>query len=118
MAQPVGVMLPLATTTISVLRSDQDGTKDDLDGVTYATLASGIRAVIGEPSGTETNAGGSSEDVLWRLDCEVTDLRHGDRILDETTGETFAVVWSRRRIGLGLNHTVAGLRTITDRVST
>lgn len=110
-------MIPLFTTTISILRSDQDGATDDYDGVSYSTLTSGVRAVIGAPGGTETVLGGSSEDVGWRLNCDPTSIRHDDRVLDESTGETFEVVWARRRIGFGLDHMVCGLRTITDRVS-
>lgn len=109
--------LPFATTTITVLRSDQDGTIDDYTGVTYSPLVTGVRAVVGAPGGVETNRGGSSEDVTWRLNCDVTDLRHDDRVLDETTDETFEVVWVRRRVGLGLDHMVADLRTISDRVT-
>lgn len=110
-------MIPLSTNTISVLRSDQDGTKDDYDGVTYSTLATGVRAVISSPSGSETNAGGSSEQVSFRLNCDPTDLRHDDRIVDEATGDIYMVTWTRRRVGLGLDHTVADLLRVTDRVS-
>lgn len=110
--------IPIATTTISVERSDQDGTKDAYDGVSYSTVFSGIRAVIGSPSGAETNAAGSSEDVGARLNCDPIDLRHGDRVVDDQTGERWEVTWTRRRLGLGLDHTVADLRAITDRVST
>lgn len=108
--------IPLNTTTITVRRSNQDGTLDAIDGVTYTTLKSGIRAVISSPSGAETNAGGSSEDTTASLACDVTDIRHTDRILDETTGETWEVSWARLRAGLGLDHMTAGLRSITDRV--
>lgn len=110
-------MLPLATTTITVLRSNQDGTRDAVDGVTFSTLVSGVRAVIGSDSGRETNVGGSSESVDARLDCDPCDLRHGDRITDETTGETWGVSWVRRRIGYGLDHMAAGLLAITDRAA-
>lgn len=106
--------LPLATTRITVLRSDQDGSKDEYDTLTFAPIASGVRAVVSSPRGAEQNQNGSSEDVSFRLDCDPTDLRHDDRITDETTGETFEVTWTRRRVGLGLDHTVADLRIITD----
>lgn len=109
--------LPLATTTITISRSDQDGTKDALDTLTYSDVVTGIRAVVSAPRGAETNTGGSEEDVTFRLDCDPTDLRHGDRVTDETTSETFEVVWTRRRIGLGLDHTVADVRKITDRAA-
>lgn len=110
--------IPVSTTTITVERSDQDGTRDSYDGVSFTTAFSGIRAVIGSPSGAETNAGGSSEDVSARLNCDPIDLHHDDRVTDDQTGEQWLVTWTRRRIGLGLDHTVADLRAISDRVST
>lgn len=109
--------IPVSTTTITVERSDQDGTKDAYDGVSYSTVYSGVRAVIGSPGGAETNEGGSSEDVSARLNCDPITLRHDDRVIDEQTGETWLVTWTRRRIGFGLDHVVAQLRAITDRVS-
>jgi hypothetical protein len=109
--------LPLATTTITIERSDQDGTKDAYDGVSFASIATGIRAVIGSPSGTETAQAGSSEQVGARLNADPCDLRHDDRVTDETTGEVWLVTWTRRRYGLGLDHQVADLLAVTDRVS-
>lgn len=109
--------IPLHTTTVTVERSDQDGTKDALDGVTWATLATGVRAVISAPSGSENIGNGSSEDVIARLVCDPTDLRHSDRIVDDTTGDRYEVAWTRRRVGLGLDHTVADLRAVTDRAA-
>jgi hypothetical protein len=109
--------IPVATTTISVLRSDQDGTKDaiDLASSTWSPVFSGIRAVIGSPAGGETNAGGSSEQVAARLNCDPITLRHTDRVLDDPTGVLYEVTWTARRFGLGLDHTVADLILVTDR---
>lgn len=110
-------MIPLHTTTIDVLRSDQDGTKDRLDPLTWSTVHPNVRAVISTPIGSERVAGGSSEDVSARLDCDPVAIRHTDRVRDNTTGETFEVTWARTRYGLGLDHTVADLRKITDRAA-
>lgn len=107
--------LPLATTTVTVSRSDQDGTKDAYDTVTYTDRAQRVRAVISGPGGTEVTAGGSSEQVSARLDCDPCDLRHDDRVTDDTTGDVWEVSWVRRRVGLGLDHMVAGLAAVTDR---
>lgn len=107
-------MIPIATTTITVERSDQDGTKDTIDAVTFTSYLSGVRAVIGSPGGAETNVGGSSEDVSARLNCDPIDLRHDDRVLDDSTGLRYEVTWTRRRVGFGLDHTVASLRMFTD----
>lgn len=109
--------IPVHTTTIAVERSTQDGTLDafDLADATWSTIATGIRAVIGSPSGSETVAGGSSEVQTWRLTCDPTDLRHGDRVYDETLAVTYEVTTSARRLGLGVDHTVAELLVVNDR---
>jgi hypothetical protein len=99
--------IPIATTTITILRSDQDGETDAYDGVTYSTHRSGVRAVIGAPSGSETNAGGSSEQQGARLNCDTVDLRHDDRVYDERSHVTYEVTFTARRYGVGLDHTVA-----------
>lgn len=108
--------IPISTTTVSVLRSDQDGTVDDYDTPTWTAVQSGVRAVIGSHSGTETNAGGSSSTTTARLDADpIGDLAHDDRIYDESTGLTWHVIWVAQRSGLGLDHTVADLILVTDR---
>lgn len=109
--------LPVATTTIAVERSTQDGTLDAIDGVTFSQLASGIRAVIGSPSGAETVTGSSSSTVTARLNCDPTDLKHGDRVYDEQTAITYEVSWTARRLGLGVDHVVADLLVVTDRAA-
>ena len=102
-------MLPLATTTITVRRPSV--ADDPYDGAeTVATVAAGVAAHISTPSGREQRQGGSQETVDFRLDCEPVDLRHGDRITDAASGETFEVVWAQPRTGLGLDHVEAGLR--------
>lgn len=115
MATAVRLMaLPIATTTIAVLRRTVLATDDPYEVTAVpAAVAEGVRAVIGAPSGNELVAGGSQEDVTHRLDCDTTDLRNTDQVRDETTSETFDVVWARSRTGLGLDHTVAGLRQVT-----
>lgn len=108
-------MIPIATTTVTVLRSDQDGTKDQFDGVTRSTLVTGVRAVIGSPSGTNDMQGGDSESVTERFQCDPTDIRHDDLILDEISGLTWNITWVRRRMGFGLDHMVGELQLTTDR---
>lgn len=104
--------LPVATTTITVER----GTGGDAyDGQTFSTVHSGVRAVIGSPSGAETNQGGSSEQQTARLNCDPIDLRHTDRVTDDQTAITYEVTFAARRLGLGLDHTVADLLVVNDR---
>jgi hypothetical protein len=109
--------LPIHTTLISVLRSDQDGTKDSTDTLTWSTIASGVRAHIGSPGGSETVTAGSSSTVTTRLSCDPTDLQHGDRVYDESLGLTYEVSWTAQRRGYGLEHTAADLVIVTDRAA-
>lgn len=104
-------MVPLPTTTVRVERPATGGdpyeTADD-----PTVVSTGTPAHIGEPSGTEIQAGGELEqisDVL--LTDALIDLRHTDLIVDEATGQRFRVSWVRQRQGLGLDHTKAGLVT-------
>ncbi|MBM4414904.1 MAG: hypothetical protein FJ035_01235 [Chloroflexi bacterium] len=106
--------VPLATTTIAVLRVPVDATRDPYDAQPAAdTVASGVRAHISSPSGREHVAGGSQEVVEFRLACDPVDLRHTDRVQDEQTGSTYEVVWARPRQGLGLDHIEAGLKQVS-----
>jgi hypothetical protein len=113
-------MLPLATTTISVLRQPgqtegewRDPTDAPLDPV---TVASGIRAHISVSSGVEDVAAGASQErILFRLHCDPFDagIHHEDTVVDDTTGETFEVVWSHAIYALDLDHIEAGIRQVT-----
>jgi len=109
--------LPIHTTLISVLRSDQDGTKDSTDTLTWSTIASGGRAHIVSPSGSETVTAGQSSTVTARMSADPTDLTHGDRIYDESTRSTYEVTWVAQRTGFGLEHTAADLVLVTDRAA-
>lgn len=112
--------IPISSTTITIYRPDQDGTVDDYDRDDDITnrnrqIAAGVRAVIGSPSGQELNDGGTSEIVTVRLQCDVTDLRHDDEVVDDLTGVEYVVIWAKRRTGLGVDHMAAELVAVTDR---
>lgn len=109
-------MIPLPTTSISVLRVPADDLRDPYEAQPAASLvASGVRAHIGSQGGTEVRRGGAQETVTWRLDADPVDLRHGDQVLDERTGDTFTVDSARLRTGLGWDHVEAGLRQVDAR---
>lgn len=108
-------MLPIITTTITIKRPSVGGDVDpwvSADDATDTTQATGIGAHISAPSGFERAVGGAQEDVTFRLNAEVCDLSHTDRVYDEYTGITYEVVWAEIRRGLGLDHTVAELRKV------
>ena len=102
--------IPGATTTITVQEPTQ---AEPYEAVTWATVASGIRAVIGEPDGRESTATGAASTVTDRLTADPVALTHDMQVIDDTTGDIYAVAWAVRRIGLGLDHTTAGLRRVT-----
>lgn len=106
--------VPFHTTTITVLRVAADPARDPYDAPPEPTVvASGVRGHLSSPSGRERTAGGSQEVVEFRLACDPVDLRHTDQVRDETTGLVYAVVWTRERQALGLDHTQAGLKQVT-----
>lgn len=110
--------IPLATTTIAVLRVEADDTRDGYDARPEPdTVYEGVRAVISAPGGTEQLRGGSQEDVTFGLNCDPVDLLATDQVQDEATDALYEVVWAERRYGLGLDHTVGALRRTTGYVA-
>lgn len=104
-------MIAPTTTTITVRRP---GTAEPHEGNgTPTTVASGVPAHIGAPSGSERRDGASQESITDQLSAEPVALLHTDIVVDDVTGATFEVVWVQQRIGLGLDHTVAGLRRVS-----
>lgn len=91
------------------IAEDEDPTEASESGEVIAT---GVRAQISSPSGRERVIGGSQEIVEFSLSCDPTDLTHLDRVLDDTTGKVYEVMWATQRIGFGLEHTRAGLRAV------
>lgn len=108
--------IPLATTTITVLRVAADATRDPYAPQPAATaVASGIRAHLSLGLGSETTAGGSQEVVTWRLACDPFDagLHHLDEVRNEKSGTVYEVVFSETREGMGMDHFQAGLRQVS-----
>lgn len=107
--------IPIHTTTIRVLRVPADPERDPTEAQPDAeVIAAGVRAHISTSTGTEIVAGGASQEIVnFRLSSDPADIQHTDRIEDERTGEVYEVTWARQRIGVGLDHTQAGLRQVT-----
>ncbi len=112
--------LPIATTTIKILRppaSDAGVDPYDPGKGALGTIASGVRAVFSKPSGGTTVGGGehgptgSQEAVGWTLLADPCDLRHIDTVVDETTTQEYAVAWAKARQDPdgNLDHVVAGV---------
>lgn len=105
-------MIPVATTTVTV---EAMAEAEPGEGRTASTRATGVRAVIGSPSGRDIMAaGGGREAIDAVLDADPIDgMAHTDRVTDDTTGAVWEAVWVEQRQGLGLDHTRAGLRRTT-----
>jgi hypothetical protein len=112
--------LPLSTTTITVKRVPAaDAGKDpyDSDKSPMDTVVAGVRAAFVSPSGGSAIGGGengptgSQEVVGWSLLADPCDLRHSDTVVDDTTGQEFAVAWAKARPDPDgdLDHVVVGV---------
>ncbi len=111
--------LPLATTTIRILRPPEaDDGADPYDAKSPPdTIVTGVRAAFVAPSGGASIGGGergitgSQEVVGWRLLADPCDLRHYDTVVDETTDQQYSVAWAKPRPDPDgdLDHVVAGV---------
>lgn len=103
-------MIPLATTTLTVQRP---GAHEPYEApAAWVTVATAVRGHISGPGGVETAAGGEMTDVSLSFSCELADIAHTDRIVDDATGATYDVVWVEERHGLGLDRMTGALRRV------
>lgn len=103
--------LPLATTTVTIVETASSG--DPYEDATPTTLATGVRAVIGSPSGRDLCVGGEQSIIHAVADVDGMLVTHTCQLIDETTGDRWAVAWVQRRVGLGLDHQHCGLTRVT-----
>lgn len=102
-------MIPLLTTTTVTIKRPATGDPYET-AASETTVASGVRAHISSPTGSEQAVGGQLEQADAVLLCESGHgIAHTDLVDDDETGERWRVVWVRDRQGLGLDHTKAGL---------
>lgn len=102
-------MLPLVTTSVTLSRPSAG--VDPYEAQGYATTVSGVPGTVSQ-SGQTGRAVGGAQDVedAFALLAEGTDVRAGDRLVDDTSGETWDVGTVRARYELGLGHVRCGLR--------
>lgn len=90
--------LPLATTKGSILRAAAaDAYAEPYSGAGPATrtvVASGVRAIIDAPTGSEQVAGGVQTTDRFRLLADPCDLTYTDWWRDDNTGVVYRVVWA------------------------
>lgn len=110
-------MIPLATTTITVLRQSEPDQYEEPYGGTSgpagrSAVATGVRAVIDRPTGREQVAGGEQNRVDLSLVCDPCDIDHLDLVRDDRTGHAYRVVWT---LDYG-EHIEGGLQIVTGEV--
>ena len=106
-------MIPIATTTVSVWRLPADNALDGFDPQpTRVQVASGLRATIGAPSGRASIATGDKVVVGFSLSTDPFDFANDDQLVDESTGETYLLLWARRITALGLDHCMGAVRIV------
>lgn len=106
-------MIPLATTTITVSRVPRDPTRDGYDTAPAAVpVVAGLRAHIGSPSGSQNIATGDRTVVTFALDADPADIQADDTVTDDTTGQTYRVIWARSRVALGLDHVQGAIEQV------
>lgn len=115
--------IPYATTTLRIERqlgpnSTLVDPEETSTSVSWQQIATGVRAHISLPTGSERIVGGTQEQVVFRFQCDLTDVEHTDRIVDETTGLTYQISWVHPRyVGFGLEHVTGGLQQVRGAVA-
>lgn len=105
-------MIPLSTTTISVLRLPGVNSYDE----PYAgpvelhrtAAATGVPAVIDHPAGGTQVAGGVQAIEDYQLVCDAVEVGYLDLIRDDTTGRIYRITW----LMAYPEHVEAGLRKV------
>lgn len=110
-------MIPLALTLLTVQRvTPVPGDSGIIDGYdpepAPVTVASGIRAVIGQPSASVVLAGGDRVVYSATFAADPCSIEPGDVVID-STGTVWSALWSRSVVGLGLSHTAGELRLVS-----
>lgn len=98
----------VATTTVTITRPL--GTGDPYETPSSSDVTSGVPAHISAPTGNDARVGGDRETVTAVAYLPAaTIIDRTSIVTDAATGDTYGVVWTRPRRGLGLDHVVAGL---------
>lgn len=106
-------MLPLALTTISIDRPDQTSDGYDPEQAAPTRIAAGVRATITSKSGSVQITNGQRVRYTAVLNTDPADIRAGDTVTDESTGETYRCEWALARPGFGIDHVEGRLSIVT-----
>lgn len=112
--------VPFSNTLVTITRNVFAGspTPDPLDSTPVVTvIASGVRATVNPPvTATEKLVHGDRVVYKSKLTCDPTAVLVADIVADAITGITWAVTWVTQVKGLGMDHTLAGLRMVSGGV--
>jgi hypothetical protein len=109
--------IPLALTTLTVQRvTPVPGDDQIVDGYDTepapTTVATGIRAVIRNPSVSVVLAGGDRIVFTATFSADPCDIRPGDTVID-SNGTIWRAMWTVLSSGFGLDHVDGELRLVT-----
>lgn len=113
----VVVAIPLATTTITVIRREMTDMEDLYDPADYpspewTTIVAGVRAVISPPTANPQLTAGTRLTWSASLRSDPCDLQENDHLIDANDGTEWTVLWAREFDAIGLNHMEASLRMV------
>ena len=100
----------LSTTTVTI--TGQAADVDPYEAATVVTIAENVRAHLSSPTGDDLAVAGDKE-VITAV-CYLPDgtaVLPSHRLTDRS-GIVHDVVWVRERVGLGLGHVAAGIRSV------
>lgn len=108
--------IPLSLLTLTIQRvtpvPGDDGIVDGYDAEPApTTIASGIRAVIGQPSANVVLSGGDRVVYSATFDADPCSIQPGDVVID-STGTTWVALDATTIRALGLDHTRGELRLV------
>lgn len=106
--------IPFATTTIVVTRQPENADVDDYDVPTSSpiTVASGVRAVIGQTSANDVLVGGERINYNGSMRCDPCDMEPGDTVTD-SAGLVWTVLNVVPQQSFALSVYVVALRRVT-----
>lgn len=102
--------LPLATTTVQIIETTSSG--DPYEAGSPSLVEAAAPAVIGSPSGRDRAVGGEQAIIDAAASVDSDKVTHTSQLVDNVTGDRWAVVWAMRRPGLGVDHQRVGLRRV------
>lgn len=110
--------IPLATTTITVLRQSGDPYAEPYGPPDQVQVVTDVRAVIdisayGVAAGQERQGGGEQTRTVVRLICDVCDVTARDWVRDDTSAIVWRVLWVVHHApGHNLTHIQGGLELV------